>query len=64
MWLVKLKYFIGVYFKLHWYFNIETGQIRHKDYPLVKYHHSIEKKLKLKIATPWTKQYNKHNGKN
>ena len=47
-----------------WYFNIETGQIRHKDYPLVKYHHSIEKKLKLKIATPWTEQYNKHNGKN
>ena len=48
-----------------WHFNIKTGQIRHQNYPLVKYHHSMEKKLKLKIATPWTKQYNKlHNGQN
>ena len=44
-----------------WYFNPRNGQVKHKDYPTVKYHHSIAKKLELGIKTPWIIHYNTNN---
>ena len=41
----------------NWLFDPHTGRIKYIDYPTIKYHYSLERKLKLKLKTPVTKYF-------
>ena len=41
----------------NWLFEPHTGRIKYIDYPTIKYHYSLERKLKLKLKTPVTKYF-------
>jgi len=41
----------------NWYFNVKTGQVKHQNYTITKYHPSLQYKLNQGINTPVTKLY-------
>ena len=40
-----------------WFFDPHTSRVKYIDYPTIKYHYSLERKLKLKLKTPAIKYF-------
>ena len=40
-----------------WMFDPKLGRLKHKDFPVSKYHSSLQDKLNRKINTPAVKQF-------
>ena len=57
-WPDECKYNNGWYEVHSWFFNPKQGLLKHKDFELTKYHHSILAKVQKGIKTPVTKAYN------
>ena len=47
----------GWYESHAWSFNPKQGLVKHRDFPTIKYHHSIIRKQSAGLKTPVTKLY-------
>ena len=43
-----------------WLFDPTTGKLKHNFFDSIKYHHSVQRKLDMKIKTPVTNNFNNH----